>query len=70
MRYRVVWWMITEILEKRAAVANYSSVRKLEAICSSETTVSVYRTTRCYVEEDRHLDIHRPDNLKTHIYMH
>jgi hypothetical protein len=34
---------------------------------SSETSVSIYQTTRCYIPEDRHLNTRRNDNLRSHI---
>jgi hypothetical protein len=33
----------------------YSSTLNMEAICSSETSVDVQRTTRCYIREDNNL---------------
>jgi hypothetical protein len=39
-----------------ASCSTYSSILKMEAICSSETWVDFQRTTRCYITEDRTLD--------------
>jgi hypothetical protein len=42
----------------------YSSTVKMEAKCSSETSVDIQRTTRCYIPEDGILHNHRCENLK------
>jgi hypothetical protein len=42
------------------------STLKMEAICSSETSVDFQRTTRPYILEDTTLHNHRRENLKTH----
>jgi hypothetical protein len=47
--------------------SDYSSILKLEAICSSETSVNVQRTTSCYFPGDRTLHNHRCENLKSYI---
>jgi hypothetical protein len=36
------------------------------AVLSSETSVSIYHTTRCNIPEDIHLHIRRRENLKSH----
>jgi hypothetical protein len=43
----------------------YFSTLKMEAICSSETSVDTQRTTRCYIPEDGSLHTHRCENLKS-----
>jgi hypothetical protein len=43
------------------------SALKMEAICSSETSVDTQRTTRFYIPEDGTLHNHRFENLKSHI---
>jgi hypothetical protein len=43
----------------------YSSTLKMEAICSSETSVDTQRTTRRYISEDSTLHDHRCENLKS-----
>jgi hypothetical protein len=35
----------------------YSSTLKVETICSSETSVDFHRTRRCYIPEDRNLQV-------------
>jgi hypothetical protein len=45
----------------------YSSTLKMEAICSSETSVDVHRNARRYIPEDRALHNHRCNNLKSSI---
>jgi hypothetical protein len=44
----------------------YSSTLKMEAICSSETSVGTQRTTRRYIPDDSTLN-HRCENLKSDI---
>jgi hypothetical protein len=39
---------------------------KMEAICSSETSVDFQRTTRRYITEDSTLHNHRCENLKSY----
>jgi hypothetical protein len=43
-----------------------SSALKMEAICSSETSVDTQRTTRRYIPEDGTLHNHRCENLKSY----
>jgi hypothetical protein len=43
------------------------STLKMEAICSSETSVDVQRTTRRYIPEDSTLHDHRCENLKSNM---
>jgi hypothetical protein len=42
-----------------------SSTLKMEAICSSETSVETQRTTRRHIPEDDTLHYHRCENLKS-----
>jgi hypothetical protein len=42
----------------------YSSILKMEAVCSSEMSIYVYRTTQRYIPEDSILHSHHPKNLK------
>jgi hypothetical protein len=44
----------------------YSSTFKMDAICSSETSVDFQRTTRRYIPEDGTLHNHRCENLKSY----
>jgi hypothetical protein len=44
----------------------YSSVLKMETICSSETSVDPQRATRRYIQEGRTLHNHRCQNLKSY----
>jgi hypothetical protein len=39
----------------------------MEAVTSSETSVTFYQTTRRNIPEDSHLDPRRRENLKPHI---
>jgi hypothetical protein len=43
-----------------------SSTLKMEAICSSETSVETQRNTRCHIPEDDTLHNHRHENLKSY----
>jgi hypothetical protein len=43
------------------------SILKMEAICSSDTSVGTQRTTRRYIPEDSTLHNHRCENLKSYI---
>jgi hypothetical protein len=45
-------------------VASISSTLKMEAICSSETSVDIQRTTWRYIPEDSTLHNHRCENLR------
>jgi hypothetical protein len=47
--------------------SDYFSTLKMEAICSSETSVETQRTTRRYIPEDDTLHNHRSENLKSYI---
>jgi hypothetical protein len=44
----------------------YSSALKVEAMCSSETSVDFQRTARHYIPEDSALHNHRCENLKSY----
>jgi hypothetical protein len=46
-----------------------SSTLKMEAICSSETSVATQQTTRRHIPEDDTLHNHRCENLKSYIYV-
>jgi hypothetical protein len=45
--------------------ADFSAL-KMDALCSSETSVVSQRTTRRYISEDRTLRNHRRKNLKSY----
>jgi hypothetical protein len=38
----------------------------MEAMSSSETSVTIYQTTRCYIPEDGRLQTRRRENLKSY----
>jgi hypothetical protein len=38
----------------------------MEAVSSSEMSVSIYQTTRCYMTDDSHLHTRRRENLRSH----
>jgi hypothetical protein len=42
-----------------------SSALKIDAVCSSETLVSVYKFTRCYNPEEQHRHLHSRGNLRS-----
>jgi hypothetical protein len=44
-----------------------SSTLKMEAICSSETSVDTQRTTRCHIPEDDTLHNQHCEDLKSYI---
>jgi hypothetical protein len=46
----------------------YSSTPKMEAICSSETSVDFQRIARRYIPEDSTLHNHRCENLKSYMF--
>jgi hypothetical protein len=39
----------------------------VEAVCTSETSVNFYQTTRRNIPEDSHLYTRRRENLKSHL---
>jgi hypothetical protein len=39
----------------------------MEALSSSETSVSIHQFTQCNIPEDNHLHIRRCENLKSHL---
>jgi hypothetical protein len=43
----------------------YTSTLKMEATCSSETSVDFQQNTQCYILEDRTLHNHRCETLKS-----
>jgi hypothetical protein len=42
---------------------------KMEAVCSSETLVSTFKSTWHYNPEDQHRHLHRRENLRSRIYL-
>jgi hypothetical protein len=44
----------------------YSSTLKMEAVCSSETSVDLHWTTRRYIPKDTTLHKHRCENLEAY----
>jgi hypothetical protein len=46
----------------------YSSTLKMEATCSSETSLDFHWTTRRYIPEDRNHHSHDCENLVKHIF--
>jgi hypothetical protein len=50
-------WFLAELI---------SSTLRMEAICSSETSVETQRTTRRYTPEDDTLHNHRCENIKSY----
>jgi hypothetical protein len=45
----------------------FSSVMKIEEICSSERSVAFHRNTRCYIPEDSSLYNHRYEDFKSYL---
>jgi hypothetical protein len=52
----------------RVSCSAFSSTLKMEAICSSETSVDFQRTTRRYTPEDSTLYNNRCENLKSYAF--
>jgi hypothetical protein len=46
----------------------YSSIQKMEALCSSETSIDLHWITRLYIPEDRRHN-HDRENLKSNKYL-
>jgi hypothetical protein len=64
MYCRVVKQMSTDV----SGVLYASIIReKMEAACTSETSVDVCLTIRQYIPEDSKLHTHRLENLKSHM---
>jgi hypothetical protein len=63
MLRRAVWWKFTDVSEMLAA----SIIRALmaEAVSTSETSFSIYQTTRRNIPEDTHLHTRSRENLKS-----
>jgi hypothetical protein len=59
--------IILHLLARRFLAALIFSTLKMNAICSSETSVDTQRTTRRYIPEDSTLHNHRCENLKSDI---
>jgi hypothetical protein len=79
---RVVRWVSTDVSEehiasifrveeisstKKTASKQVATCLKMEAICSSRTSVDTQRTTRRHIPEDDTLHNHRCENLKSYI---
>jgi hypothetical protein len=56
-RHPLSRWFLAELI---------SSTLKMEAICSSETSVDTQRTTRHYIPQDGTLHNHRCENIKSY----
>jgi hypothetical protein len=69
MKSIIFWNMASRIrhLLVRWFAEPISSTLKMEAICSSETSVETQRTTRRHIPEDDTLHNHRCENLKSYI---
>ena len=48
-----------------ASSCSYSSLMNMEAMGSSETSVNLYQTTRCHIQEDSNLHSHHCENFKS-----
>jgi hypothetical protein len=60
------WWKVysTYKVELVKTSRHWSAALDMEAVCSSETLVSTYKSTRRY---NPHRHLHRRENLKTHM---
>jgi hypothetical protein len=55
---------------KMAVVWDVSIIAMMmKAASTSETSVNIYQTTRCNIQEGSHLHTHRCENLKSHRYV-
>jgi hypothetical protein len=59
-------WRRVDIVLTDHGFSYYSSTLKMEAICSSETSVNTISTRR-HIPENCFLHIHRRENLKSYI---
>jgi hypothetical protein len=50
-------------------VLPYSSILKMEALCCSESSINIYRTTRRYSSEDSNICSRRCNNLESTLKM-
>jgi hypothetical protein len=50
-------------------ITTYYLALMMEAASSSETSVNISQTTRCYIPEDSHLHTRRRDNPKFHFVL-
>jgi hypothetical protein len=53
---------------RRNILPSYSAL-KMEAIWSTETLVSAYKSTRCYNAEDQRRNLHCRENLNIWLYL-
>jgi hypothetical protein len=63
----MIWELCLPPAFRLVSCSTYSSTLKMEAICSSETSVETRRTTRRHIPEDDTLHNHRCENLKSYI---
>jgi hypothetical protein len=63
----VCYTELTEAAWAGSSLADFSAL-KMEAMCSSETSVYT-RSTRCHIPEDGILHSHRRENLKSYLYI-
>jgi hypothetical protein len=73
LRRSVILQVDTNVLEVHAAsifrveVCRYRKCLKMDAACSSEISVSSYKTTLCLNPEHQNMNNHHYENLKTYI---
>jgi hypothetical protein len=66
----VVFWDMTPcspLCSLLVGLLDFSSTLKMEALCSSETSVATQQTTRHHIPEDYTLHNHHCENLKSYI---
>jgi hypothetical protein len=57
----LVLWVAT----RRTLVGRHPDLN-MEAVCSSETLVSTYQSTRRHNQKEQHGHLHRRENIKSH----
>jgi hypothetical protein len=67
MLHHAVWQIVTNILEEHTTSTLCNE--KMDAVCSSETLVMIYETTRRHIPEDSDLHSYCCQNLKFHMYL-
>jgi hypothetical protein len=65
MLHRLFWYKLTDVSEVLTASIIKTIALMMEAVSTSETSVSFYQTTR-HILEDIHLQTRRRENLKSH----
>jgi hypothetical protein len=65
MLRRVIWYKFTDVLDVLTSSIIRAIALMMEAVHTSETSVSFYKTTRRNIPEDGHLHTRLRENLKS-----